>query len=404
MTVGESIRVFAYEPYAFGKRVGNIRNLLGILQYAPASGVHCLVAAPFDSDLGDQVRALGAEWIVMAPPATANRYGGKVLAQSLLGRLGTVLSLMAFNWRLRRFLKDQRVDLLYCNSIRSLLTVGIAGRLAGVPAAWYVKGELANGLLDRIGLLLATRIHFFCASNRDDKYTWMVRRLAGKIDIVKSGVDLAPLRAAQAGPSSLDAEIDSRGGPSIGYLGQLFALKGVHFLVDAFARVAAEFPDATLYLIGDPIVAEFDPYLDELKQQIHARGIDGRVVFAGWRTDAFAVVNRMTIMVHPSTSEGFGLAVAEAMALGKPVIATRVGGLRELVRDGENGLAFEVGDVDTLTDRLRSLLADPALRARLGAAGRATVESEHQLEDKMRQLYGIWHGIVRQARGETNAW
>jgi glycosyltransferase involved in cell wall biosynthesis len=178
----------------------------------------------------------------------------------------------------------------------------------------------------------------------------------------------------------------------------------VHFLVDAFARVAAEFPDATLYLIGDPIVAEFDPYLDELKQQIHARGIDGRVVFAGWRTDAFAVVNRMTIMVHPSTSEGFGLAVAEAMALGKPVIATRVGGLRELVRDGENGLAFEVGDVDTLTDRLRSLLADPALRARLGAAGRATVESEHQLEDKMRQLYGIWHGIVRQARGETNAW
>jgi glycosyltransferase involved in cell wall biosynthesis len=404
VTSDAPIRVFAYEPYAFGKRVGNIRNLLGILEYAPASGVHCIVAAPFDSDLGDQVRELGAEWTVMVPPAATNRYGGKILGESLFGRLWTVLVLMAFNWRLRRYLKDERIDLLYCNSIRSLLMVGVAGRLAGVPSAWYVKGELSNGLLDRVGLLLANRVHFFCGPNRDDKYRWMVRWLSRKIDVVGNGVDLAPLRAAQSAQSSIDDDLAVRTGPRIGYLGQLYPLKGVHFLVDAFARVAGEFPDATLYLIGDSIIAEYEHYVEQLKNQIRAHGIEGRVVFTGWRADAFAIVNRMTIVVHPSTSEGFGLVVAEAMALGKPVIATRVGALRELVRDGVNGFAFDVGDVDTLTDRLRQLLADPALRERLGAAARKTVESEYQLEDKMRQLYRIWHDAVRDARGEARSW
>ena len=402
------LRVLAYEPYPFGQNLGNIRTLLGILQYAPFSSVYCVVAAPFDSELSDRVRELGSEWVVVPTPSSVGRYGGQVLGDSLVGRVKTIWNLLWYNRQLYRLLKRRRIDIVYCNSIRSLLTVGIAAMLAGVPRVWYVKGELQNGFLDRLGFLIANRILFFCAPNRDDRYPWLVKLCARKIDLVNIGLDLDDIARAESLPSSIDAELERRGGVGIGYLGQMCPAKGVHVLVDAFARVAPRFPDATLYLFGDPIIEEFEPYMEELRQQVRRLGIEDRVVFAGWRADAFAVVNRMTVMVHPSFSEGFGLAVLEPMAMGKPVIATRVGGLREAVRDGVNGFLVEPGDGDAMAARLDQLLADPALRGRLGEAARDTTCAEYALEDKMHQLYAIWYDVAGErppaSLRSANAW
>lgn len=388
------LRVLAYEPYPFGKNVGNIRTLVGILQFAPASRVHCLVVAPFDTDLSARVRELGAEWIVVPPPAAVGRYGGKVLGESLIRRGRTLLSLVGYNLRLRRLLQAQRIDLVYCNSIRALMTIGLAALAARVPCVWYVKGELQNGLLDRLGFVIAARILFLCGPNRDDRYPRIVRFFAKKIQIVNIGLDVDDIMKAEGMPSSIDEELSRRHATGIGYLGQMCPGKGVHILIEAFARVAPAYPLATLYLFGDPIIEEFERYVEDLHQQIRRLGLAERVVFAGWRTDAFAVVSRMTIMVHPSLSEGFSLAVLEAMALGKPVVATRVGGLREAIRDGENGFLVDPGDADAIAARLEQLLADPAFRHSLGEAARATVLAEYKLEDKMHQLYAIWYDVA----------
>ena len=401
------LRVLAYEPYPFGQNLGNIRTLLGILRHAPFSSVYCVVAAPFDSELSERVRALGSEWVVVPAPHSVGRYGGQVLSDSIVGRAKTIWNLFGYNLCVYRLLKRRHIDIVYCNSIRSLMTVGFAAILARVPRAWYVKGELQNGFLDRLGFLIANRILFFCAPNRDDRYPWLARWFSRKINIVNIGLDLEEVARAESAPSSIDDELARRGGVGVGYLGQMCPAKGVHVLVDAFARVAPRFPDASLYLFGDPIIEEFEPYIGELQQQTRRLGIEDRVVFAGWRTDAFAVVNRMTVMVHPSFSEGFGLAVLEPMALGKPVIATRVGGLREAVRDGENGFLVEPGDAEAIAVRLEQLLADPALRRRLGEAARATVYAEYALEEKMRQLFAIWHDVAGQpplAAGAARAW
>jgi glycosyltransferase involved in cell wall biosynthesis len=401
------LRVFVYEPYPLGKIFGNLRTLLYILQFAPADSVHCVVAVPFETELANHARTLGADWMVLAPPDAINRYGGKVLRDSLMGRVRAAAGMIGYNLRVRRVLRDQQIDVVYCSSIRALLTVGFGAKLAGVPCVWYVKSKLENGLLDRLGFWMADRIHFFCEANRDERYPLLVRWFKRKIDVVHIGLDLRDVDLTETHGSSLDDELQRRGGPAIGYVGQLYAPKGIHFLVEAFARVAPQFPDATLYLMGDPGIPEYAPYIGDLRERIRACGLESRVVFTGWRTDVLAIVNRMTVLVHPSLAEGFGRAVLEAMALGKPVIASRVGGLREAIRDEENGFLVAPGDVDAIADRLRRLLGDPELRMRIGARARATVRAEFQVEDKMQQLFSIWRDVARRsppASAEAGAW
>ena len=386
------LNVFVYEPYPLAKVFGNLRTLLYILEGASSRSVRCVVAAPFESELADRVRAFGADWLIVEPPDAINRYGGQVLREPMSQRVRALVELVGYNLRVRRLLQDRKIDLVYCNSIRSLLTVGLAAKLAKVPLVWYVKGALENRVLDRLGFFMADRIIYFCEANRDDRYPVLVRWFSRKIDIVRIGLDLAALDAIQAPTAPMPAVAE--GELSVAYLGQLYAPKGVHFLVDAFAQVAKTFPKAKLYLIGDPGIAEYAHYVDELRARVDALGIADRVVFTGWRQDALAIAKQMTILVHPSMSEGFGRAVLEAMALGKPVIACAVGGLREAIQDGQNGFLVPPGDTEAIAARLRLLLSNAALRARMGRAARETVERDYQISDKLDELCDIWHDIV----------
>ncbi len=387
-----ALRVLIFEPYPVRHVYGNLRTLLYLLQAAPAHGISCFVVAPYESEVADRARRLGAHWFVM-PPSIPLKYGGRLLRDSLWQRLVAVWSIVLYTRQLRRKIVEWGIEVVYCNSIRALLTIGPAAWLADVPCVWYVKGTLEHPWLDRIGFLLASRILFFCASNRDDRYPWMVRWCRRKISIVPIGLDLAETDRVSALPTPI-----TLAPLSIGYVGQLYAPKGVHVLIEAFAQVAQEFPTAQLYLIGDSCIPEHASYVAQLRFQVRMLGLEDRVVFLGWRDDALAIMRQLTIVVHPSFAEGFGRSVLEAMALSRPVIATKVGGLREAIRDGQNGFLVPPGDVKELRACLRWLLANPKTCARLGIAARATVERDYQLADKLDTLFTIWHQVTRWPR------
>lgn len=133
--------------------------------------------------------------------------------------------------------------------------------------------------------------------------------------------------------------------------------------LEAFARVAAERP-ARLLMVGD------GPDRGAVERRARALGVWEQVRFLGVRHDVSRWLRQSDVAVVPSASESFGLAALEALAAGLPVVATRVGGLPEVVREGETGLLAEVGDVDRIAAHLRTLADDAALRARMGAAGR----------------------------------
>jgi spore coat protein SA len=195
-----------------------------------------------------------------------------------------------------------------------------------------------------------------------------------------NGVDVDRFRPAATRPPR-----------TVFFAGRIAPDKGIHVLVDAFRAVRRRFPDAELVLVGpeapvprdmqvalsdDPLVRDLDrfygrSYVEQLKERL---GDDaGAVRFTGKvaADDMPARYDEGTVAVMPSLEEGFGLPLAEAMASGLPTVASRTGGMTEIVVEGETGFLVPPGDADALADALIRVLADPELARRLGDAGRA---------------------------------
>ncbi len=386
------INVLIFEPYPFNSEGGNQKTQSYILDLVDRDRFNLYLLSPFESLFIDKVRKNGIECIIVRPPERVLQYGGKALHDNIIGRFVSMLDMVRYNLQLVKVMRNKKINVIYSNCIRSVLCVGLAAKILRIQHLWYIKGELANPLLDHIGFFLADKILFFCEANKNDKYPRLVEKYDKKVDVLKIGMDLDVIREVEKKDKArLEMELAiCKNNINIGYVGQLYPPKGVHYLIEAVGKIIKEFPLVRLYLIGDHVIDEYKSYKDDLMDVIRMWGLDKHVIFTGWRSDALEIVSLMDIMVHPSLSEGFGRAVLEAMALGKSVIATKVGGLRELIKNGENGYLVDTKNSGQIADRLSVLLKDRGLRDRMGKAARAAVFADYDIHDKIRQLEVIW--------------
>lgn len=182
--------------------------------------------------------------------------------------------------------------------------------------------------------------------------TAVARAVPGPATVVYPGVDVIDIDSPPSGP------------PTIGSVGRLEPVKGLASLLEAAAVLRRDHPELQIELAG---IGTCEPPLRSLAARL---GIADSVAFLGWREDVSALYRRWQVFAQPSIHEGFGLAALEAMAAGRPVVASATGGLPELVEDGRTGFLVPAGAADPLADRLGKLLEDEELRVRMGDAGR----------------------------------
>ena len=351
-----------------------------------------IVLAPCEGAALDRFREMGVECLVVPPPDSLNRYGGKVLKERLLFRVKSSFDLIIYNIKLAYVLRQNSIALVYTNCVRAQLSIGLGARIANIPTLLYVKGELNNPVIDRLSLFLASKILFFCPENRDDKYPYLIKWFANKVSILRIGMDPAFLRLVkERSDSSLKKalKLDDRYFNAV-VNAQLYRPKGQHLAIEALSLLIDEYPNVRLYLLGDHVIDEYIPYKQELDVLIKKYGLEKHVHFTGWRKDSLDIVNLMDMVIHPSLTEGFGRAVLEAMGLGKPVIASAVGGLREAIKDGWNGYLVEPGEVWAISQRWRLLMKTPQLRKSIGSAAEQTVFKNYLIDDKAAEMFDIW--------------
>ncbi|MER3501591.1 MAG: hypothetical protein C4295_09010 [Candidatus Fervidibacterota bacterium] len=184
-------------------------------------------------------------------------------------------------------------------------------------------------------------------------------------------------------------------GQEVVYVGVLIPRKGVHFLLEAFARLVGEFPEARLSIIGKPENAE---YARSLKAQVRSLGLEGRVSFLDPMPQAELArrVSRARVLVLPSLSEGLGRVVFEAMAAGTPVIGSCVDGIPEMVRDGATGFLVPPGDVDALAERLRWALSHPEEMQEMSRRARAFAREFFSPEAYVQNYSELFQMALRQ--------
>jgi len=200
-----------------------------------------------------------------------------------------------------------------------------------------------------------------------------VRVPTSMVDVVRNGVDVARFQPGAGSGSRL----------RVAWLGLMVPVKRLDVLLAALERV----PDVTAVLVGD------GPLRGEVEAAA-ARCAD-RIELPGFVDDPAAVLAGADAFVLPSAAENCPLSLLQAMATALPVVASRVGGIPEVVIDGENGLLVPPGEVAPLVDALRRLADDTALRARLGAAARATIEHGFDLDSCVDGLLAVYERAVR---------
>lgn len=242
------------------------------------------------------------------------------------------------------------------------------------PQRWRIDEKIARARF-------VTCISHFCRSQAmyfSDPVHW------SKLRIVHCGVTPADYGTARAsGATRGDA-------PVVIFVGRLDAVKGVPLLLEAFAALRERHPEARLKIVGD------GPARADCEARALALGLTERAEFLGYRAmdEVPALLDAADLLVLPSFAEGLPVVLMEALAARIPVIASRVAGVQELVEDGETGYAIPAGDLESLIARMDQLLGDPALRARLGAAGRARVEAEFDIAREVDWLGTILEGAL----------
>lgn len=161
---------------------------------------------------------------------------------------------------------------------------------------------------------------------------------------------------------------------TVGWIGRMTAVKRTEDILLAFQGLVESGADACLCLVGD------GPDREDTEQLAHDLGLMDRCLFLGYQDDVAPFYAAFDALVLPSANEGTPVSVIEALAGGRPVVATRVGGVPDVVRDGVDGFLVEPGDVEALADHLGRLAADPALANRMGQAGRERVLKRYSVE------------------------
>jgi glycosyltransferase involved in cell wall biosynthesis len=293
-----------------------------------------------------------------------------------------------------------RYHIVHTHTTKAGLLGRLAARLARVPVVVHTPhGHAFHGYLSRAGSEALRRVEATLArwtdaivclteAERDDHLRLGVGE-PWQFEVVHSGVDLARFRTAPRDPEAKRRELGLPAAARVvGCVARLAPVKGVQYLLEALPRIRASVPEAVLVFVGD---GELRPQLERRAQEL---GVDGAVRFLGLRRDVHEIVHLFDVSVLPSLNEGMGKAAVEAMAAGKPVVASAVSGLQDVIRPGCSGILVPPGDPDALSRAVVDLLRDTDRARSLGEAARREAES-YGVEAMVARLEALYDRLLR---------
>jgi glycosyltransferase involved in cell wall biosynthesis len=291
-------------------------------------------------------------------------------------------------------------DVVHAHGYKADIYVYCALRNAGIPIistchTWYDNDRKARfyGVVDRFVLRSYAKV----VAVSEDVRLRLIRAgvRAKKISVIGNGIDLRPFDYA---PAILKKELGWSAYPLVGLVGRLAVEKGVDVFLLAAARVLAQRSDAKFVVAGDgPDRSELDALIDKL-------GIYGSVRMLGRRDDMPSLYASLDVMVSSSRLEGLPIAILEGMASRLPVVATAVGEVPSVVRDGRTGVLVPSQDMESLAIAILELLRNPAQRERLGSAARQLIEDEFSAERMAADYLQVYEEVIASvAKGKERA-
>lgn len=296
-------------------------------------------------------------------------------------------------------LRREPVDILHAHKFGSNAWGAVLAPLARVPVfiahehSWAFEGKPWRRLLDR-HLVARSADAIVAVSSEDRRRMIEIEGIPPElIELIPNGIPDPP--PSERGDVRAELGIDPEA-PVIGTVATLRPYKGVDVLIQAAAEVAREHPDLRVLVAGGDEGTD-TTVRAELRRLIAELGLDQNVLLLGFRNDVPAVVQAMDIGVCSSDFEGSPLSVMEYMEEGKPVVASAVGGIPDLVEDGVTGALVPPRDPERLAAAISELLADPAERAQMGERARRLRRERYSIDATLARLSELYERTAREA-------
>ncbi|MDA0748409.1 MAG: glycosyltransferase family 4 protein [bacterium] len=377
-------------------RGGAGNSLFYLLKYIDRSRIEPLVVMPSEGVIGEKLQEHKIPYLV-APRLKERFFEMRFRKNNAVTRfLSVVLNAVdsgVFVFELARIIRQERIELVHCNHLMVKFIGAVAAWLCGVPAVLHCRtiygSRLGKWMLNRVASLDNVRgiiaVSRASAANFPD--------VPQKVSVVHNAADLAhfdPERVSGCLRSEFGLDQET---VVIGFMGRIVKWKGVDNLLAAAEQVLAQQKEAVLVVVGDNPFGSSEDLLAHYRRET---GASERVLFTGFRQDVRPCLKDIDIMVVPSiTPDPCPRTVIEALAFGIPVVGSAMGGILELVRDGETGFLVDPRDVPALSERITRLVENRGLRCQMGKAARQDAVAYHNAEDVAQRIQNILLDAIR---------
>ena len=341
-------------------------------------------------------RRLPKEHSLQSAPAykQAKGYPGVTPLLKNLRALGTfVFETLPAARRLARLFREESPDIVHvCNGFRGNMDAIVAARMCGIPCVVHCKGFDKHGFIERLAAPgVASAI---CMTRAIEDHCRAQGMRPPEYNVVYDGLDVEEFRPTRASADVREELGIDPDAPVVGVVGNIQEWKGQRVLLEAMVEIVKTHPKAVALVVGAAHRSGRN-YADGLRRFVEKNGLARNVIFTGERADVGDVMNGMDVVAHTSVrGEPFGRVIIDGMCVGKPVVATRAGGVPEFVSDGDNGLLVPAGVAQALADVLRKLFDDADLRRELSEGALEAVK-RFSVEHHVEEITAIYHRVAK---------
>jgi glycosyltransferase involved in cell wall biosynthesis len=368
---------------------GSAKIMLQVLALYQQQGFSPYVVLTNSGPIEDALRDLQIPYSIQNLGILRRKY---LSPFGLLNRLFKSWSAYTF---LSRLHETHQFELVYSNTL-AVVVGAVWAMQKGLPHSWHVH-EIVKGptpLVRGLASLLDRSTPFPIAVSQAVASHWQPLLKKAKVQVIHNGLPYAEFELANP---TLKKELGlSESNLLVGMVGRINPGKGQFFFLELAEKLASQYPKVHFVLAGDPF-SGYEGLLADLKQAIVQKGLSNRVHYLGFREDIPELMASLDLFVLPSNlPDSFPTVILEAMAAGKPVVATNSGGSSEMIAEGMTGFVIPIGDIAAGVDALGKLLSSPSIRQEMGRAGQVRVQEVFSLAAFQQKLTThLWQQLKR---------